>query len=157
MRPLHSLRQSDMPSPSFRRKPESIFRLCLWPFARPCSLPTGEEPPPKPSWRNGSKPRRRLSPGKPTPPTPPCQGGKKKQNPLSPAGRIAFSSAPGRRASPFFAPLTRGGRGGCLYLLKRGLFQRLLLQPAAPSFLSRVKLSFLSRLRPLGPLRPYAS
>ena len=47
---------------------------------------------------------------KSNPPTPPCQGGKKNQKPLY-----------RRRASPFHTPLTRGGRGGCLYHLTKGV------------------------------------
>ena len=71
-----------------------------------------------------------LSTGKPTPPTPPYQGGKKKQKHLYPV-----------EASPFYTPLTRGGRGGCLYPLGRrargcssGVFpsMRLFQQPLCP-------------------------
>ena len=49
-------------------------------------------------------------------PYPPCQGGKKKQNPFNPVGG----------ASPFYTPLTRGGRGGVLFYAEggvRGLFR----------------------------------
>ncbi len=48
---------------------------------------------------------------KPTPPTPPCQGGIKRRRPPQIEGLLLF-----------LAPLTRGGRGGCLYPLRRGTF-----------------------------------
>ena len=49
-----------------------------------------------------------LSTGKATPPTPPLTGGQEKAKPPLPGGG----------ASPFYTPLTRGGRGGCLYPLR---------------------------------------
>ena len=50
---------------------------------------------------------------KTNPPYPPLSGGQEKT-------KVLYR----RRASPFHTPLTRGGRGGCLYPLMRGLFQQ---------------------------------
>ncbi len=49
---------------------------------------------------------------KTNPPYPPLSGGQEKANP----------SQPGGSALPFYTPLIRGGRGGCLCPLLRGAF-----------------------------------
>ena len=66
----------------------------------------GECPMNKPSFQGAEGTP--LTTGKPTPPTPPCQGGIKRRC-LHRIEGLLF----------FLAPLTRGGRGGCLYPLTR--------------------------------------